>query len=130
MNFLPAQVRRNGRSAQTFVGNREVALPQLTDILVENDTRVFLGIRPHHLRLCGSDEAATEGWGHLADGTVECVENLGDSTNVHVLTDEGERLNVKSAERTNLSAGARVRVILDIQKAFLFRDGMSSERLS
>jgi multiple sugar transport system ATP-binding protein len=117
MNFLSGQLATIGDSIN-FVG-RGGAIPldksAASRVQQYIGRRMWLGIRPEHVRL-GSDPAAK-----APSGSVLAVESLGDSCIVHLeLEAFAERITAKTYVRVPANTGHRVPVEFDSQRLQLF----------
>ncbi len=83
---------------------------------------VRLGMRPEHLALADPDGADFS-------GTVDVVEELGESHLVHVIVPRGDRIVVRATGDAKVREGERVGIRFDANDGHLFRaDGVALPR--
>ncbi|WMS43979.1 sn-glycerol-3-phosphate ABC transporter ATP-binding protein UgpC [Acuticoccus sp. MNP-M23] len=106
-----------------------VMLPDTGDVSVAASvqgmtpgTPVRLGMRPEHLRLADANTADFS-------GTVDVVEELGESHLVHVIVPHGDRIVVRATGDARVKEGENVGIAFDPNDGHLFRaDGVSLPR--
>ena len=123
MNILDATLgEANGESAR-------VVLPDAGEVRVAASvggmaagSPVRLGMRPEHLALADPDNADFS-------GTVDVVEELGESHLVHVIVPRGDRIVVRATGDAKVREGENVGIAFDMNDGHLFRaDGVALPR--
>ncbi|GAB5378500.1 MAG: sn-glycerol-3-phosphate ABC transporter ATP-binding protein UgpC [Acuticoccus sp.] len=128
MNIVDAVVAAPGPDITTMT------LPNGGTVAVRVDGRalsagdaVKVGMRPEHLALADADADAGEG--HAFRGTVDVIEELGESHLIHVIVAEGERIIVREDGMAKAREGESVSIRYRQEDGHLFRrDGSALPR--
>jgi multiple sugar transport system ATP-binding protein len=117
MNFLSGELARTGDNIN-FVGRgATIRLDNVAASRVQQyiGRRVWLGVRPEHVRL-GGESAST-----LHGGRAIAVESLGDCCVVHLQLEAfAERLTAKTCRRVPVLPGEAVQVGFEIERTHVF----------
>ncbi|WP_274426065.1 ABC transporter ATP-binding protein [Chelativorans sp. YIM 93263] len=119
MNFLSVSLAEGKENAPVArYGRSEIRLPQTTIDLTDRET-VTLGVRPEHLKLApaGGEKEGTAG---RIEGQVIVRETLGGETILHIDTNEGDRITLKTDGDTDIDRDTRISLALPLQRIHLF----------
>ncbi|GAB3459152.1 ATP-binding cassette domain-containing protein [Massilia terrae] len=124
MNFIDAELEAANAQVAT-VRTHGAAFQARVDVEgAPKGTRLTLGIRPEHARLGG-----TAGLANTLGGTVAFVEQLGESSCVHVRLAGGELFTVREREGACHRVGDQVSIWCEAARIHAFReDGRSYPR--
>ena len=116
MNFLSASARPGdgGLVEARLPGNSSMTLVSRNGALAAKLDKIEIGIRPEHIRLVGPDDGKA-----TMKGTTAIVEQLGNTTFVHVDTPSGQ-LIVEADGALQIASGANVGLAIDTSHAHLF----------
>ena len=101
MNFFTASLVREGSAYHVELGGMPVALPkEKCERLLAHDVpsgEVTLGVRPEHITLTGDENGVP--------GTVDMVEMMGSSVNIHLESNAGDVVVVAPVAEDDASGG-------------------------
>jgi ABC-type sugar transport system ATPase subunit len=123
MNFIRTKVIRRGPEgvAVSLPGGGEVTARVQAEEVLDGET-VTLGVRPEHVSEAGS--------GATLSGTVDVVEQLGESHMVHLALPDGQALIARAPGDAPLQEGAPASVGIDGADCHLFHeDGLAAPRM-
>jgi ABC-type sugar transport system ATPase subunit len=126
MNFLTTQVLGRGPDGVRVAipGGGEVTA-QVDPSDLQDGEPVTLGVRPEHVR----EGAAAAGGAAALQGSVDVVEELGESHFLHIDLPDGQRMIVRAQGDAPVEAGQTARLSLDGTACHLFRnDGLAARR--